>query len=263
MNMIFKRALCVLGLLASSTAAMAADAIDVTIYIDQSFRTQWGSATAGGRTKATAIFNDVAAYYKTNFNLDLRLARVEVPFFNVDTAQDGAETTRGTILNIMRTNISVPNGQTASAHPTHWLLVHRDTGTRLQGRADNIGGLSKTRFPNLWISTLELRASASNPFFGTCPAISRPRTAAQIRHTAVHEFGHLMAARHPGGTCSNSVMCLPGPAECIGGLQDPTWQEPATTEVMDATNSTAIKTHRNCYLGTVFQWTPCFNQGTP
>jgi hypothetical protein len=142
------------------------------------------------------------------------------------------------------------------------LLVHRDTGTRLQGRADNIGGLSKTRFPNLWISTLELRAAATNPSFGTCAAISRPRTAAQIRHTAVHEFGHLLAARHPG-TCANSVMCLPGPAECIGGLLEPVWSEPQTTEVMDATNSAAIKTHRNCYLGNVFQWSQCFNQGTP
>jgi len=263
MNGNFKRALCVLGLIASSTAAMAAEPIDVTIYIDRSFRDQWGSATAGGRTKATAIFNDVATYYKTNFNLDLRLARVEVPFFSVDTAQDGAETTSGTILNIMRTNISVPTGQNASAHPTHWLLVHRDTGTRLQGRADNIGGLSKTRFPNLWVSTLESRSSGSNPFGGSCPALSQPRTAAQIRHTMVHEFGHLLAARHPQGTCSNSVMCLPAPNECIGTLLKPSWSVAPTTEVMDTTNAAAIRVHRDCYQGTVLRWAQCFQGGTP
>lgn len=264
-------ALCALGLLLSSTTTATAqivnppEPIDVTIYIDQSFRTQWGSVTGGGRTKATAIFNDVAAYYKANFNMDLRLARVEVPFFSVDTALDGAETTKGTILNIMRTNISVPTGQNASAHPTHWLLVHRNTGSNLTGRADNIGGLSKTRYPNLWISTLEVRGEGLTTDFGICPGFQRPASAALTRHTAIHEFGHLMAARHVSETqtCSNSVMCKTEPANCMGSRKAPLWGEPARSDKMDTTNANRIKVHRDCYQGSTLRWAQCFQGGTP
>jgi hypothetical protein len=267
MNAILGRALCVLGLLTSSTVCLAqalpitAEPIDVTIYLDKSFRDQWGSASAGGRTKATAIFNDVKNYYAKH-GLVLRLARIEVPFFNVDTARDGAETTSGTILNIMRTNISVPTGQNQSAHPTHWLLVHRDTGTRLQGRADNIGGLSKTRYPNLWLSTLEVRNQGTNPSGGTCAGFTRPRTAAQIRNTAIHEFGHLMAAQHIG-KCSNFAMCETAAAECVGFRDEPVWQDPAFSDAMDSTNTTRIRVHRDCYQGNVFRWVQCSQGGTP
>ena len=264
MNVIFRRALCVLGLLASSTAALAAEPVVVTIYVDASFRSQWGGLT-GAITKATAIFNDVKNYYKTNHNVDLQLAVVESPFFTVDSAQDGSPTTSGTILNIMRTNISVPSGQTATSHPTYWLLVHRDTGTGLAGRVDSIGGISKITKPFLWMSTLErARASASNPFFGVCPSVpAAPRTTAAIRNTAIHEFGHLMAAQHLSSACTNSVMCTPPPAECVGGLQDPVWQVPGFTDTMDQTNKNRVNLHRSCYLEGSGIWVQCRTSGVP
>lgn len=259
------RALCALGLVMSSTAALAAEPVDVTIYIDKSFRDQWGPVSAGGRTKATEIFNGVKDYYKTNHNVDLRLSRVEAPFFTVDTAQDGSPTTAGTILNIMRNNISVPSGHTATAHPSYWLLVHRDTGTGLAGRVDSIGGISRLNKPYLWISTLErARPSASNPFGGVCTQIpAAPRTAAAIRKTAIHEFGHLMAAQHLSSACSNSVMCTTPAAECIGGLQDPVWQFPSSTDVMDQTNKNRVNAHRSCYLEGSGIWLQCHSSGVP
>ena len=254
-------ALCALGLLLSSTA-MAADPVVVTIYVDASFRKQWGGLT-GAITKATGIFNDVASYYKTNHNIDLQLARVETPFFTIDTAQDGNPTTAGTILNIMRTNISVPSGQHATSHPSYWLLVHRDTGTGLAGRVDSISGISRFTKPFLWMSTLErARASASNPFGGVCPTIpAAPRTAAAIRKTAIHEFGHLLGAQHLSAACTSSVMCTPPGAECIGDLFTPSWNIPTATDVMDQTNKNRVNSHRSCYLGSSGTWLSCVQHG--
>lgn len=258
------RALCALGLVMSSTAALAAEPVVVTIYVDSSFRSQWGGLT-GAISKATAIFNDVKTYYKNNHNVDLQLARVESPFFTVDSAQDGSPATAGTILNVMRTNISATTGQNATSHPTYWLFVHRDTGTGLIGRADSIGGLSKTNKPFLWMSTREqARASASNAFGGVCPAIkAAARTTAGMRNTAIHEFGHLMGAKHLANACSNSVMCTPLPAECIGGLQDPVWSIPTATDIMDASNQNIVNAHRSCYLNASNTWLTCRNNGVP
>lgn len=54
------QALCALGLFSSSIAhaAITVEPVDVTIYVDKSFRDKWGWPQ-GSNTKATAIFNQV------------------------------------------------------------------------------------------------------------------------------------------------------------------------------------------------------------
>jgi hypothetical protein len=147
------------------------------------------------------------------------------------------------------------------------LFVHRDTGTGVAGRVDNIGGISKGGFPNLWLSTWEARRNSnSNAFGGVCPAIpARARTAAAIKRTAIHEFSHLMAAVHVSSTstCTNSVMCLPAPAECGGGLQDPVWLEPSEPTAMDADNRARVNRHATCYLNKNTDWHDCMIMHVP
>jgi len=262
------RALCALSLLASSTAAVAAvtvEPIDVTIYVDKSFRDKWGWPQ-GSNTKATAVFNEVKNYYKTNFNLDLRLSRIEAPFFTIDSAKDGDPATAGTILAILRQNLIVPNGMNATAHPSHWLLIHRDAGTNLAGRVDNIGGISKNWRPNLWITTWEkARNDGINGANGICPGwAARSRPDADLRKTAIHEFGHLMAAVHPtAGGCESSVMCTPVGAECIGGFPTGSWDENPTPTTMDQNNKDRVGSHAGCYLTTKGTWNQCLGSNVP
>lgn len=153
-----------------------------------------------------------------------------------------------------------------SAHPSHWLLVHRDTGTGLAGRVDNIGGISKNPRPNLWISTWEpARRDGVNAFGGICRGFAaRTRPDADIHKTAIHEFGHLMAAVHPvAGGCRNSVMCQPIGAECVGDLQNASWQENATPTTMDQSNKDRVGSHSVCYMTDKGTWNQCLNSNVP
>jgi len=227
-------------LFAAFTAqASAAVPVYITIYMEKSFVNEFGSQAT---STANRIFNDTARYYQDKWGLELRLNRIDQPFWVTDGASGESPDVKGSLLNLMRTQL--PPGGTGwpnNGVEARWLLVHRDIG--LQGRVDHISALGGA-WSNLLVNTQDRGRgigswATGDPRqgggSGTCAAVpAHRRASSQMRDTAIHEMAHLLSAVHPSAAaCAirNSPMCVPGPATCTstgwvesrapGGSMDP------------------------------------------
>lgn len=256
MNGNFRRALCALVLLGCSGAALALDTVSVTIYKEGSFTRQWGNQADA---VAQRMFDDTARFYRDNFGITMTLNRIDTAFFNSESQVSGVPTDSRTILFTMRQNLRQTNGQFLSVLPSNWLLIHRDV--RVQGEVDGLGNLSHV-YPNLYINTRQPALSDGIFITEICPGEpARRRTTAEMRYTAIHEFGHLLSATHTTpAACTNSMMCGPTANSCGGGG---VWNKGThATNGMDATSVARINAHKNCYMtANAGRWLDCFRRG--